>query len=479
MLVRASNWIEPRCDSTVVVISSRRSAALRVAERARQDVQLAGERLRVRQLAALFFLVGQHGQRRDADDRAVDDVAELVRAQDDVERLIPRHVAQRHVDGALNRRIDDDVQAADLGEGPQHRAQVGALEVEADRVARVARARRCGAARRPARPAPAVWPARLRLRQRPAARPPAAPAAATGARGRLERRDRIVDRLVEHDRQVVAVRRRLDAIGGRARQVHGDLRHQRRLGIGADAHAIDRSLLDRRDRRQRGRDVRQVQHQPRRAVFRLLDAGGDQTRRAEQRQRRGVAALGDAHVANRRRRPGEVDDAGRDARRRVHAIGFDVDDVARAAHARTHRLIERQAHARHADAVERPARSPPSRPRTDAAGRRVKPSSKPAVTTSRSSTTKVRASGCDATYGTGVGRLDGDNPGAAVQTRADPLEHRRICRAPAAPSGAITPAAMARHRPRSIEYRYMVTWPLPSVGASSALRAVSRARADR
>ncbi len=42
--------------------------------------QLAGERLLVRQLAALRFLVGQHGQRRDADDRAVDEVAELVGA---------------------------------------------------------------------------------------------------------------------------------------------------------------------------------------------------------------------------------------------------------------------------------------------------------------------------------------------------------------------------------------------------------------
>ena len=111
----------------------------RVAERARHHPQLAGERLLVRQLAALALLVGQHGQRRDAHDGAVHRVAEAVGAQDDVERLIPRHVAQRDVDRALDGRVDDDVQAADLGEGPQHRAQVGAREVEADRVAGVAR----------------------------------------------------------------------------------------------------------------------------------------------------------------------------------------------------------------------------------------------------------------------------------------------------------------------------------------------------
>ena len=75
---------------------------LRVAERPRQHLQLAGERLRIRQFATLFFFGGQHRQRRDANDRAVDDVAKLVRAQDDVERLIPRHIAKRHVDGALD-----------------------------------------------------------------------------------------------------------------------------------------------------------------------------------------------------------------------------------------------------------------------------------------------------------------------------------------------------------------------------------------
>ena len=110
---------------------------LRVADRHRQRAQLAGERLRFAQLAALFVFLRQHVERHDADDVALDAVAQLVGAQDDVERLIPGHVAERHVHRALNARVDDDVQAvADLGERAEHGAQVGALEVEGHGVAR-------------------------------------------------------------------------------------------------------------------------------------------------------------------------------------------------------------------------------------------------------------------------------------------------------------------------------------------------------
>ena len=49
------------------------------------------------ELPALRFLVRQHRQRRDADDGAIDDVAQLVGAQDDVERLIPWHVTKGDV----------------------------------------------------------------------------------------------------------------------------------------------------------------------------------------------------------------------------------------------------------------------------------------------------------------------------------------------------------------------------------------------
>ena len=109
---------------------------LRVAHRHRQGAQLAGERLRFAELAALFVFLRQHVQRHDAHDVAVDAVAELVGAQDDVERLVPRHVAERHVDGALDARVDDDVQAvADFRERAEHGAKIGALEVERDGIA--------------------------------------------------------------------------------------------------------------------------------------------------------------------------------------------------------------------------------------------------------------------------------------------------------------------------------------------------------
>ena len=206
VLVRASVWIEPRCDSTVAVMSVAQVLRLRVAERPRQHAQLAGERLLVGQLAALRFFVGQHRQRRDADDGAVDDVAKLVGAQDDVERLVPRHVAQRDVHRALNRRIDDDVQTADLGERAEHGAQVGALEVEADRVA--------GEARGAAPPAPAgtcAAGAACGLRRgacacataagswRRARRRPALPDGAPALSASSAPRSGSADRLVEHD----------------------------------------------------------------------------------------------------------------------------------------------------------------------------------------------------------------------------------------------------------------------------------------
>ena len=95
VLVRVSTCTSPRADSALRVRIDDQVGRLRVAERHRQDAQLAGERLRVGQLAPLLFLLREHVNRRDAHDRAVDRVAELVGLEDDVERLIPRHVAQR------------------------------------------------------------------------------------------------------------------------------------------------------------------------------------------------------------------------------------------------------------------------------------------------------------------------------------------------------------------------------------------------
>ncbi len=74
---------------------------------------------------------------RHADDGAVDRVVELIAAQDDVERLIPGHVGQLDVDRSLHVRVDDHVEPADVRERAQDRAQVDAVEVEAQRIAGV------------------------------------------------------------------------------------------------------------------------------------------------------------------------------------------------------------------------------------------------------------------------------------------------------------------------------------------------------
>jgi hypothetical protein len=50
--------------------------------------------------------------------------------QNDIERLIPRHFVQRHIDLALHRLIDHDVQAADVGKRPEHCSQIRALKIE-------------------------------------------------------------------------------------------------------------------------------------------------------------------------------------------------------------------------------------------------------------------------------------------------------------------------------------------------------------
>ena len=78
VFVRASTWIWPRAESADLTSSGDRSLGLRVAQREGLHAQLAGERLGLGQLALLRLLVGQDRERRDADDRAVDGVTELV-----------------------------------------------------------------------------------------------------------------------------------------------------------------------------------------------------------------------------------------------------------------------------------------------------------------------------------------------------------------------------------------------------------------
>ena len=96
----------------------------RVTELLGQRVGLARVGLGFGEIGELLLLGLQHVQRRDAHDRAVGDVSERVRPENDVEGLIPRHVAQRDVHGPVHPRIDDDVQPALLGEDAQHGAKI-------------------------------------------------------------------------------------------------------------------------------------------------------------------------------------------------------------------------------------------------------------------------------------------------------------------------------------------------------------------
>ncbi len=138
--VADDDGVGPRIDLDIAARRQRRARQQRrqlgrlgVAERAGQQLELARERALFGELAALPFLVGQHGERRDAHDRPFDRIAQLVIAQDDVERLVPRHFVQRDVDGALHRLVDHDVQPADVRERAQHRPEIRAFEFQRSR----------------------------------------------------------------------------------------------------------------------------------------------------------------------------------------------------------------------------------------------------------------------------------------------------------------------------------------------------------
>src|SRR4030095_15210606 len=110
-------------------------------------------------------------------------------------------------------RIDNQVQATDLGERAEHGAKVGALEVEADRVTGVARRLRHRWLRRPRALRGwcglRLWHDLLHLRTRlDPGRLDTNRRCLTEYRRvrRLQRRDRVVDRLIEPQREVVAIR---------------------------------------------------------------------------------------------------------------------------------------------------------------------------------------------------------------------------------------------------------------------------------
>src|SRR5438874_942827 len=84
----------------------------------------------------------------DADDVAHLLLPEGLGPEDDVERLVPGHVAQLDRDGALHVVGDDDVLLADLGDGAEQVPDVDVLDVEVDATSRVlARVEDAGAGR--------------------------------------------------------------------------------------------------------------------------------------------------------------------------------------------------------------------------------------------------------------------------------------------------------------------------------------------
>ena len=120
-------------------------------------------------------------------------------------------LTKRHINGAVDARIDDQVQAADLGKRAEHRAKVGALEIEAHRIAGVA----CGLRRGGLRLRWLRGWRGLRLRDRRANLRTGLDSGLDTRRRRLtehrnvrglQRRDWIVDRLIEYEREIVAIR---------------------------------------------------------------------------------------------------------------------------------------------------------------------------------------------------------------------------------------------------------------------------------
>ena len=76
--------------------------------------------------------------RRDQDDVAVLAHVEAARLQDDVERLVPRHVLQPQRQVAADRVAGDDVQVGEVGDDLQQRPDVDVLEVQRQPLAAVA-----------------------------------------------------------------------------------------------------------------------------------------------------------------------------------------------------------------------------------------------------------------------------------------------------------------------------------------------------
>ena len=186
---------------------ARDGRGLRVGDALRVVDEIPGERLLLRELPLLLLLPLRGRELGDADDVVLEDVAEAVGLEDEVEGLVPGHLGQLQRDLAAHPGVHDHVEAADVREEPEDVLQVAVLEVQADGRARVllgpgggverrARAAICGSGRAGMARAPGPGAGRIVIgacgvgaraappRPRPARPAPARSAWRPAARGR-------------------------------------------------------------------------------------------------------------------------------------------------------------------------------------------------------------------------------------------------------------------------------------------------------
>ena len=120
----------------------------------------------------VLLVLGDFRLRRDPHDVAAAALVQALGLQDDVQRLVPRHVDQAQRDVALHGVGRDDVEVGFLGDQLQHRAHRNVLEVERHRACRCRRARCRWMTTAPvAVAAPAAVGARLARRRAARSRP--------------------------------------------------------------------------------------------------------------------------------------------------------------------------------------------------------------------------------------------------------------------------------------------------------------------
>jgi hypothetical protein len=137
-LVRASAIAAPRFDNTRWSARAGQQAPHVFGMGVMQFERTAGERLQIGQprvrLEALPLARREIGKWRDPDHVAVTLHCQTIDIEQGVERSAPRHLVEPQRHRASNPVAGDDVQAGELRECIQYRAQFGTLEVQRDRL---------------------------------------------------------------------------------------------------------------------------------------------------------------------------------------------------------------------------------------------------------------------------------------------------------------------------------------------------------